>query len=107
MATNIARNVIEIEGRDFYEHTQTADNFEFPSQPQEQNFLLPVLSGSRRAHEVRVVLPDDPIGRFVLSCRQKQSNGRVHRRGHEYDEFSKYFMKKGGKLVLRDCKRIE
>jgi Fungal Zn(2)-Cys(6) binuclear cluster domain/Fungal specific transcription factor domain len=85
----VARKVMDIEEQDFYGDMRSADDFEFSSPPREQDFLRPVLPDSYRVHHVKVVLPDDPMGKIVLSCRQKQSNGPVRRREYEYDMFSK------------------
>jgi len=78
---------------------QTNDDFEFSSLPEEQDFLLPPLADSYRVHEVRVVLPGDPMGKILLSCRQKKNEDRVVRGEYEYDMASQYWTE-GGELYI-------
>ena len=85
IAACVAKKVMEIEECGFYKDMHTNDAFEFGSPPGENDFLLPVLPDACRVHDVQVVLPDDPQGKIVLSCRQRQEDGGSVMLVNEYD----------------------
>jgi hypothetical protein len=71
----VARKVMEIEERDFYEDMHTADDFHIYAAPEERDYLLPALPDSHRVHKVHILLPDDLTGNVVLVCKQRQGDG--------------------------------
>jgi hypothetical protein len=86
--SRVARKVMEIEERDFYRDAYSADDFYIGSHPEEQDFLLPALPNTHRMHEVRVLLPDDPLGNTVLLCRRKEDDGSWTVIANEFDVLS-------------------
>jgi hypothetical protein len=92
IATCVARKVMEIEEGSFYKDMHVDDDFEFSSPPGERDFLLPVLPDAYRVTEVQVLLPDDPQGKVVLSCRRRQDSGDLVVLMNEYDMVSQLWI---------------
>lgn len=88
---------MEIEERDFYKDIHKADDFPFCSSPEERDFLLPALPDSYRIHEVQVLLPNDPIGKIILLCRQRQDDGSWEVLVREYDVLSQRWIDRAGR----------
>jgi hypothetical protein len=74
IAACVARKVMEVEERDFYRDLMVDDDFKFCNPPEEKDFLVPVLPDEYRIHDVQVVLPDDPMGKILLSYRRGQND---------------------------------
>ncbi|KAF2787515.1 hypothetical protein K505DRAFT_257553 [Melanomma pulvis-pyrius CBS 109.77] len=68
----VARKVMEIEERDFYENEDTEDFFPLDSLPTPRDLDLPVLPDSHRLREVEVVLSGAPVDRILLFCKRMQ-----------------------------------
>lgn len=92
----VARKVMEIEERDFYEDSKD-DDFSFYSPLKERHLILPTLPDSYRIHEVEVLLPDDPVGNFGMLCRQLQDNGTWNETVREYDVFFQCWIDRAGR----------
>ncbi|KAN0112457.1 hypothetical protein V8E51_005408 [Hyaloscypha variabilis] len=92
IAACVARKVMEIEEGSFYKDMHVDDDFEFSSPPGERDFLLPVLPDAYRVTEVQVLLPDDPQGKVVLSCRRRQDSGDLVVLMNEYDMVSQLWI---------------
>ncbi|KAF4627657.1 hypothetical protein G7Y89_g10501 [Cudoniella acicularis] len=107
-AACIARKVMEIEERDFYGDMQEADDFYFCSHPEERDFLLPVLPDLYRVRDVQVLLPDDPTGNIILSCKRRRGeDGGLEVLVMEYDVISQSWLgERGGKRDSRNTKTI-
>lgn len=95
IAACVATKVMQIEEGIFYEDMNIDDGFEFDSQPGENDFLLPVLPDACRVCDVQVVLPDDPQGKMILSCKRKQDDGGSVVLMNEYDMRSLLWIDKG------------
>jgi hypothetical protein len=71
IAACVAKKVMEIEERDFYANLGIDDDFAFDSAPKERDFLLPTLPEEYHMHDVQVALPEDRMGKIVLSFCQE------------------------------------
>jgi hypothetical protein len=72
MAT-VARKVMEIEERDYYQDINPLDNiFSLTSSPTPWDLSLPTLPESYRLRGVETVLSGCPVNRVLLLCKQRQ-----------------------------------
>ncbi len=76
IAAAVARKVMEIEEDGFYRGMDTADDFSLSSLPGLQDLSLPSLPLSARLCEVKVVLPDGPVGSIRLLYKRRTSDAR-------------------------------
>ena len=67
-AACVARKVMQIEERDFYNDLVTAEDFSLFCSPRPQDLSLPTLPESYRLRDVEVVLSGDPMDRILLFC---------------------------------------
>ncbi|KAE9375937.1 hypothetical protein N431DRAFT_370905 [Stipitochalara longipes BDJ] len=88
IAACVAKKVMDIEERDFYQDLHTNEDFGFCTPPREEDFLIQVLPDEYRLHDVHVLLPDDSQGKIVLSCMRKQDDGGSVMLINEYDMLS-------------------
>lgn len=84
-AACIARKVLEVEERDFYEDLDLTDDFPLSATPRPQELLLPTLPESYRLSEVEVVLSGAPMDKALLFCKQKQGGVDYRVLISEYD----------------------
>jgi hypothetical protein len=69
----VARKVMEIEERDYYQDINPLDNiFSLTSSPTPWDLSLPTLPESYRLRGVETVLSGCPVNRLLLLCKQKQ-----------------------------------
>lgn len=69
----VARKVMEIEERDYYQDINPLDNiFSLTSPPTPWDLSLPTLPESYRLRGVETVLSGCPVSRVLLLCKQKQ-----------------------------------
>lgn len=88
LAACVVRKVMEMEECGFYTDMDEADEFYIGSVPNEEDLLLPALPNLNRIHDVRVTLPNDPLGNIVLLCRCKQEDSNWTVLEREYDVLS-------------------
>jgi hypothetical protein len=91
--SSVAQQVMKIEERGFYRNYSAADDFHINRYPDGRDIVLPTLPNPYRMHEVRVVLPDNPLGNTVLVCRRKQDDGRWTVLVNEFDTLSQRWIK--------------
>jgi hypothetical protein len=71
----VARQVMKIEERDFYDNVNTSDDFLLSSLPTPWDLSLPTIPQSYRIREVEVDLPDSPADEVFLFYQQQQTSG--------------------------------
>lgn len=94
--SRVARKVMEMEERDFYDNIDPGDDFLIGNYPEEKDFLLPMLPDSYRIHDVQVLLPDDPGGNIMLLCKRKMQDGRWSVLANEFDVLSQTWLQISG-----------
>ncbi|TVY94046.1 hypothetical protein LAWI1_G001005 [Lachnellula willkommii] len=75
LAGCIAREVMQIEEKDFYKDFQIDDDFSTCESPSAEDMSLPALPEAYRVSEVKVMLPDDPTEKVNLICRRQGRDG--------------------------------
>ena len=85
ISASVARKVMELEERDFYNHVSLADDFNLRSYPEKRDLSLTALPEEYRIQEVQVVLPDEATGKVTLLYKQRQDDGLWTVRKTEYD----------------------
>jgi hypothetical protein len=91
IAACVARKVMEIEERDFYDDIDTADDFEISSAPGVGDFSLPTLPQSYRISGIKVDLPDGPTDNFFLSYKRKQGYGGWEEVTQEFNAIQRHW----------------
>lgn len=82
----VARKVMEIEERDYYQDINPLDNiFSLTSSPTSWDLSLPTLPESYRLRGVETVLSGCPVNRLLLLCKQKQGMEDRNIQIGEYD----------------------
>jgi hypothetical protein len=92
IVARVSRKVMEIEERDYYKDTDTADDFPLSSSPSPRDLSLPPLPESYRIHDVEVVLSGDPMDKVLLLCRRRQGGIDCKVRIGEYHVSSQHWM---------------
>ncbi|KAH6666354.1 C6 zinc finger domain protein [Halenospora varia] len=88
IALCIARKVIEVEERDFYETFDTNDDFPLTGTPSLSELLLPELPGAYRIQELEVILSGSPMDKILLFGKQKQNGTNIKKLISQYDAYS-------------------
>ena len=78
IAARVARKIMEMEGRGFYEGS-TAEDFTIDSLPTAEDLSLPSLPESQRIRDVGMVLSGQPLDRVLLLCTKTQEDGTDRR----------------------------
>ncbi|KAI1113564.1 hypothetical protein F5Y14DRAFT_209172 [Nemania sp. NC0429] len=78
LALAIAKEVTRIEEGDFYRDLDTDDQFATGSVPTEQDITLPPLPDDRRMYNLRIGLPEHPMGVLTLEyeLKRRDQSGR-------------------------------
>lgn len=85
LAGCIAREVMQIEEKDFYKDFQIDDEFSICESPRAEDMSLPALPEQCRVNEVQVMLPDDTMEKVKLICRRQGSDGNWEIISREFD----------------------
>ncbi|KAI1185699.1 hypothetical protein F5B17DRAFT_406779 [Nemania serpens] len=75
LALIITKEIMQIEEADFYRDLDVDDHFTLLSTPTEQDIALPPLPDRQRFYNIRVGLPEHPMGTLTLEYEQKRENG--------------------------------
>ena len=87
----VARKVMQIEEGDFYKELCLDDDFSLSDPAEERDLKLPALPEHRRMNEVHIVLPDDPEGKVLLSCKRRAEVDTWEVYESEYDVLSRHW----------------
>ncbi|CAJ2502416.1 Uu.00g098100.m01.CDS01 [Anthostomella pinea] len=71
----IAREVVRIEERDFYDGTELDDDFHCGSVPEKRELCAQPLPEANRLNGVQIALPDHAMGKVTLKCRRRHEDG--------------------------------
>jgi hypothetical protein len=91
IAACVARKIMEIEERDFYDDIDTANDFEISSAPGVGDLSLPTLPQSYRISGIKVDLPDGPTDNFFLSYKRKQGYGGWEEVTQEFNAIQRHW----------------
>lgn len=89
LAVLVARQVVEIEEGNFYEHIGSKDDqFDMLSAPTDEDLATSSLPEEFRLSKIDVVLPADGAGKLLLRCCREQRSGTINWTQKEYDLLS-------------------
>lgn len=93
-AACVARKVMEVEEKDFYNGVDTAGDFPLSTIPSPRDLSLSVLPESYRMQEVEIVLSGTPMDKISLYCKRTQEGVDSRTLVSEYDMHSQRWMDK-------------
>ncbi|EED22184.1 hypothetical protein TSTA_094300 [Talaromyces stipitatus ATCC 10500] len=92
----VARKVMEIEERDYYEDINPLDDvFSLSNLPTSWDLSLPTLPESYRLREAEAIISGCPVDRVYLACKQKRRNRDQKVLIGEYDVLNRQWIYAG------------
>ncbi|KAI0018766.1 hypothetical protein F4780DRAFT_781135 [Xylariomycetidae sp. FL0641] len=92
LCLDIAREVMRLEERGFYDGLGEHNDFSHDSVPGEGDISLPPLPESYRFNGVAIRLPEDGMGRTVIECKRTCDNASCEVVVREFDPISRHWM---------------